>query len=81
MNTTVKFSGPGLHLGHRQGHYPEEEGQRFLGQLEDRQPQRGRLLGASLKMTSKGTYYFRTKFAATTTQIGGTSVQVKVVVK
>ena len=36
---------------------------------------------ASLKMTSKGTFYFRTKFAASATQVGGTSAQVKVVVK
>jgi len=36
---------------------------------------------ASRKMTSKGTFYFRTKFAASDTQIGGTSAQVKVVVK
>jgi hypothetical protein len=33
------------------------------------------------KMTSKGTFYFRARFAASATQIGGTSGQVKVVVK
>jgi len=36
---------------------------------------------ASLKMTSKGTFYFRSKFAASATQVGGTSSSVKVVVK
>jgi hypothetical protein len=32
-------------------------------------------------MTSKGTYHFRAKFGGTATQVGGTSAQVKVVVK
>jgi hypothetical protein len=35
----------------------------------------------SLKMTSKGTFSFRSKFAASATQKGGTSSSVKVVVK
>ena len=41
----------------------------------------GKYSSGAVKMTSKGTFYFRTKFAATDTQVGGTSAQVKVVVK
>ena len=36
---------------------------------------------ASFKTGTAATYYFRAKFAATATQVGGTSAQVKVVVK
>jgi formate-dependent nitrite reductase cytochrome c552 subunit len=41
----------------------------------------GKYSSGSVKMTSKGTYHFRAKFGATAAQIGGTSAQVKVVVK
>ena len=40
VNKSVKHHGQGQHRGDGQRHHPEEEGQRLLGQLEDREPHR-----------------------------------------
>ena len=81
VNTTVKFSGRVYTAATGKVTIQKKKGSGSWANWKTVNLSAGAYSGASLKMTSKGTYYFRTKFAATTTQIGGTSVQVKVVVK